>query len=182
MSLANEQINATTNSSPKLEEDLSESTGHSTHHLSSIYNSDQKNFSEDEFSDIDSLKIISKSPLARTNVLKSNPHHRPTTIIIGGNNNFEIKPSSMSSGSENGSLFLDTRIPNVLIESPISTQSHKSLQEMKNESAASTSEPVKRSVIIEVRPTLTSSTTAMVTTTSGDVEECQAWVMITFFL
>ena len=86
------------NSSIKIEEDTSLSN---QNHSVSIYSSDQKNYSEDEFSDIDSLKVINKSPLThnssnmiiqpslvdkkKTRVSSNNSNntiHRPTTIII----------------------------------------------------------------------------------------------------
>jgi hypothetical protein len=100
-------------------------------------NLDQKDFSEDEFCDIDSLKIISKSPLSLTSMdsqRKQHPHHhRPTTIIIGGNNTYEIK-QNLSSSSETTSLILDTRIPNVLIKSPVAqTNLHEVLKSGRDE-------------------------------------------------
>jgi hypothetical protein len=173
------------NSSIKIEEDTSLSNHN---HSTSIYSSDLKNYSEDEFSDIDSLKVINKSPLAhnssnmiiqpslvdkkKTRVSSNNSNntiHRPTTIIITGNNDFEIKSNiSSENGNAGSSLVLDTRIPNVLIESPVSTKTQKMFDETRNESKSMPikqeddvtvpTEPVKRTAIIEVRPTLVSST------------------------
>ncbi len=173
------------NSSIKIEEDTSLSN---QNHSASIYSTDQKNYSEDEFSDIDSLKVINKSPLThnssnmiiqpslvdkkKTRVSSNNSNntiHRPTTIIITGNNDFEIK-SNMSSenGNAGSSLVLDTRIPNVLIESPVSTKAQKMFDEIRDEPKSMPlkqeddvtvpTELVKRTAIIEVRPTLVSST------------------------
>lgn len=173
----NNDHNNNRNNSVIIEEDLS-----STNHPS-FYSSDQKNYSEDEFSDIDSLKIISKSPLAhptanmmikpsladkkkiRASSSNSNGSiHRPTTIVITANNDFEIKSNISNVSSENGnSLVLDTRIPNVLIESPVSNQSKNIVGDpcisKEGNGDVTTVEPIKRTAIIEVRPTLVSSIT-----------------------
>ena len=130
------------------------------------YNSlvDTKNFSEDEFSDMDSLKIVNRSPMphADMNLLQSAKRgttnlHKPTTIFIGGSNNYEIK--SNGSGSDTNSLVLDTRIPSVLIESPVSSQQKNVFEQNPKQLDDSTSgEPMRRTAVIEVRPTYVTTT------------------------